>query len=216
MDCMVLMACVTTWPPREAASDATCAWVFACAAASVDCATDAVICSTALAVSRRLEAACSVRPEISWFPAAISCAASCTEWVESRSFTITTASLSLKALKAWAICATSSLPLSGRRWERSLVPLLMAFIASRITTRRLSSAATIHCISAPAIITSTISDTAEAFNCARRPAVASSPSRATTSNQSVPFTRLANSDFSSPAYSPVTVFPLLRSAKETP
>ncbi len=72
MDCMVVIAWETTLPPRVAASEALPACALAMAADSVDWATEAVICSTALAVSRRLEAARSVRPERSWLPAAIS------------------------------------------------------------------------------------------------------------------------------------------------
>ena len=72
MDCMVLIAWDTTSPPRAAAAEALLAWSFASAADSFDWVTEAVICSTALAVSRRLDAACSVRPERSWLPAAIS------------------------------------------------------------------------------------------------------------------------------------------------
>ncbi|CCJ88926.1 FIG00453152: hypothetical protein [Cronobacter turicensis 564] len=202
ISCMVEMALDTTSPPREAASVALCAWVLACAAASVELATDAVISSTALAVSRRLEAACSVRPERSWFPAAISFAATFTEALASRSWPITPESLSQKALKAWAICATSSRPSSGRRCDRSLVPLLIATSASRIISRRFNSFVTRKCISAPVINSSTSTEIAEVLSRARMPDVASFSSSAMTRYHWVPGTGVASKAFCAPPISP--------------
>ena len=157
-----------------------------------------------------------MRPERSWLPAAISWAAFFTEALASRSWIITTESLSLKALNAWAICATSSLPLSGRRWERSLVPLAMLCIASRISDNRLSRRAIRMWTSAPLSRARITSESAEAFSSERMPEVASLLSSATTSIQFVPGTAVATRVLSPPSNVPSTGSPFFRVAKSVP
>ena len=72
MSPMVVTTSPTTWPPRAATSAAEPASWLAWRAASADWRTVAVSSSMLCAVSARLLAVCSVRPDRSWLPLAIS------------------------------------------------------------------------------------------------------------------------------------------------
>ncbi len=194
---MVCTAAWIAWPPSSATCLACTEERSAARADASDCPTVAVICSIDAAVCCRLAAADSVRRDRSALPAAISLAAPCTASLASRICRITPTSLSAKALKAPAICATSSLPCAGNRRVRSPSPLPMAAIASRIDDRRRNETAVTAAMISAAASATTTSEITEATSTERMPAVASALSSAITAIQSVPGTAVTPSSLAS-------------------
>ena len=72
ISCMLFTACCTTLPPRVAMPEAEAtSWLATCEDDAV-CCTVAVSCESAATASCALLAVCSVRPDRSWLPVAIS------------------------------------------------------------------------------------------------------------------------------------------------
>ncbi|MNK52352.1 hypothetical protein D3C87_712830 [compost metagenome] len=138
IEAMVSTTCATTCPPLLATPDADCAIWLAWRALSAFCLTVLVSSSIEAAVSSSELACCSVRDDRSWLPAAISDDDTFTDSLAVRIFTSTAAILSMKRLKAPAICASSSTPEASRRRVRSPSPEAMSSSASRTSSRRLS------------------------------------------------------------------------------
>ena len=198
MSSMVLTALPTTSPPLVAELLADWARRVAMAAASADWRTLAVSCDSEAEVSCRLLAEDSVRLDRSRLPSLISSVAVFMDSTPLRTSLSTVPICSTKPLKDEAICATSSLPDTGRRCVRSPPPEPILSMASRTCDRRRKDWAVSAAATAVARQASSTMAMASVLSTLCRPVVASALSSATTSSQSVPCTGRALSSLALP------------------
>ncbi len=170
-------------------------------AASAEFFTLVVSSVSAAEVSCRLLAEVSVRSDRSRLPISISPVADFMFSTLARTSSSTSPILSMKVLNDAEICATSSLPTTGRRCVRSPPPEPMVSIASRTCDSRRNDCAVKNAAMPTAASVSSTIATPSARTTLRRPAVASALSSAITRYQSVPCTACALSSLAAPASS---------------